>query len=235
MASCAWPAGAQALADQLSLDKQLPVVGPRGTRDSHRCVRLEVLSGATRGVVLGVTPTVPCSLDRAVDELQPLCLDCGAGWRRQREHLPEPIIGDHRHDRLAARPTGVAVGVGVVGIGGHQPLLDREHQVVGRVESGRWHWRIAPTQSELQRMDRFTQSRWCVGLVLEAKHLYVVQQHVRFGEQGFPANLCSDFRWGDDGRGAHAEHHKRCGRFVKQPFTAFAFLTAWVVVAQVES
>ena len=69
MASCAWPVGAQALADPLSLDQQLPVVGPRGTRDGHRYVRLEVLSGATRGVVLGVAPTIPCSLDRAVDEL----------------------------------------------------------------------------------------------------------------------------------------------------------------------
>ena len=33
-------------------------------------------------------------------------------------------------------------------------------------------------KKEARRMDRFAQSRWCFSLVLKAKHLYVVEQHV---------------------------------------------------------
>ena len=68
MASYALP-GAQALADPLRLHEQLPVVGPRGVRDSHRDLRLEMLAGGSDRVLMCVTPAIPSALDRAIDEL----------------------------------------------------------------------------------------------------------------------------------------------------------------------
>jgi len=79
------------------------------------------------------------------------------------------------------------------GVGGHQSLLDRENEVVSRMEGGRGYGRIAPAQPELQRVDRFAQSRWRVGLVLKTEHLDVIEQDVRFGEQGLPASLNGGF------------------------------------------
>jgi len=61
------------------------------------------------------------------------------------------------------------------------------------MKGGRGHGRIAPAQPELQRVDRFAQSRWRVGLVLKTEHLDVIEQDVRFGEQGLPASLNGGF------------------------------------------
>jgi hypothetical protein len=78
----------------------------------------------------------------------------------------------------------------MVGVGGHQSLLDREHEVVSCVKGGRRDGWVAPTQSELQRMDRFAQARRRFRLILKAEGLDVIEQDVGFGEQRPSMPLC---------------------------------------------
>jgi hypothetical protein len=100
---------------------------------------------------------------------------------------------------------------------------------------GIWgHRWIAPTQPELQRVDRLTQARWRFGLVLKAQGLDVIEQDVGLGEQRPPARLSSGFGRGINGRGGHAEQHKHYCGFVKWTFTAFCFLTTWVEAARTQ-
>jgi hypothetical protein len=61
MASYALPR-AQALADPLRLHQKLPVVGPRGVRDSHRDLRLEMLASGSHCVLLRAAPPIPRGL-----------------------------------------------------------------------------------------------------------------------------------------------------------------------------
>jgi len=70
------------------------------------------------------------------------------------------------------------VGIGKIGVGGHDSLLDREYEVVGCVKRGGGDWRVAPAQSQLQRLDRFAQAWRRLRLVLKAECLDVVEQDV---------------------------------------------------------
>jgi hypothetical protein len=123
----------------------------------------------------------------------------------------------------------------MVGVGGHQSLLDCEHEVVSCVKGGRGHGWVSPTQSELQRMDRFAQARRRFRLILKAEGLDVIEQDIGFGEQRLPMRLCGAVRGCIDGRGGHAGHHKRCSAIVKWTFTVAATLTTWLVAAQIQS
>jgi hypothetical protein len=114
----------------------------------------------------------------------------------------------------------------MIGVGGHQSLLDCEHQVVSGVKGGRGHWRIAPTEAEVQRVNRFAEARWRLRLILEAEGLDVIEQDVGFGEQRPPARLSGGFGQGVYGRGGHAKQHNRCDQFVKWTFTVSCLLTA---------
>jgi hypothetical protein len=90
-------------------------------------------------MLLRVAPPIPSALDRAINELQPGFV-CTADWRRrQREELPEASVPNHCDDRLPARPTGMAIGPRMLGVGGHQPLLNSEDEVVRGVKSGGRH------------------------------------------------------------------------------------------------
>jgi hypothetical protein len=66
----------------------------------------------------------------------------------------------------------------MVGVGGHQTLLNGKDQVVRGVKRRRRQGRIAPADAELQRVDRLTQTRGRFGLVLKPKHLDIVEQDI---------------------------------------------------------
>jgi len=114
-----------------------------------------MLARGPHGVLLRVAPTIPRALDRVIDQVEPLHVRGAVRWRREREHLPHPVIADQGHDRLAARPAVMSIGPRVIRVGGHQSLLNGEHQIVCRVKRRGRHRRIAPADAELKRVDRF--------------------------------------------------------------------------------
>jgi hypothetical protein len=60
---------------------------------------------------------------------------------------------DARHQWLAGWPALMTIRPWMLGVGGHQSLLDREHQVVRSVErDGRDRWSVA-TEPSLQRVN----------------------------------------------------------------------------------
>src|SRR5258708_20547290 len=149
MASYALP-GAQALPDSLRLHQQLPVVDPRDLCHRRSDGGLEMLAGCPCRVLLRIAPAVPRAFDRAIDELEPLRIGCAVGWKWQRQHLPDAVVPDSSHHRLAARPPPMPVGIWKIRVGGHESLLDREYEVVGGVKPGRRDPRGAPPQPQPQ-------------------------------------------------------------------------------------
>jgi hypothetical protein len=105
--------------------------------------------------------------------------------------------------------------MGMIRVGGHQSLLGCEYEVVSGVKGGRGHRWVAPTQTEVQRVNRFAEARRRFGLILEAEALDVIEQEVGFGEQRPPPRLSGGFGGGVDGRGGHAKQHNLCYLFVK--------------------
>jgi hypothetical protein len=63
--------GAHTASDLFCFEVELPVVCPRGA--SHRQSDVWFVSFLRRadGMLLRVTPPIPCALDRALDQLQP--------------------------------------------------------------------------------------------------------------------------------------------------------------------
>jgi hypothetical protein len=113
-------------------------------------------------VLLRVAPAVPRSLDGAIDEFEPVHEICSqlfgsVGCRREGEHLPDAVIADDGDEGLAAGPARVPVGAGKVRVGGHEPLLDGEHEVMRGMESRGWDRWITPPEPQLKRADRVTQ------------------------------------------------------------------------------
>jgi hypothetical protein len=77
----------------------------------------------------------------------------------------------------------VAGRPGVFRVGRHQALLDGEDQLLSRIERGRRNRRIAAPEADLQRPDRFSQSKRGFGLVVQAQSFEVVEQEVGLREQ----------------------------------------------------
>src|SRR5258708_39154769 len=154
MASCAGR-GAQALPDSLRLPQQLPVVAPRALSHRRSDGGLEMLAGCPCRVLLRIAPAVPRAFDRAIDELEPLRIGCAVGWKWQRQHLPDAVVRDSSHHRLAARPPPMPVGIGKIRVGGHETLLDRAYAVGGGVKRGGGARRGAPAPRQLESIDRF--------------------------------------------------------------------------------
>ncbi|HEY8798623.1 MAG TPA: hypothetical protein VIP78_00580 [Candidatus Dormibacteraeota bacterium] len=99
-------------------------------------------SSAPHSVLLRVTPPIPCSLDRGVNQLQPFIFCSVVGRRRQRQQLPPPFVTDHRHYWLTAWAAHVAIGARAFRVGGHETLLHGEDEVVGGAQGGGRHRRI---------------------------------------------------------------------------------------------
>jgi len=72
----------------------------------------------------------------------------------------------------------VSIRTRVIGIGGHQPLLHREHEIVRGVKSRRRQRRICSPEPELERTDRFAQLLGSIDLVIKPKALDVIEQRV---------------------------------------------------------
>jgi hypothetical protein len=68
----------------------------------------------------------------------------------------------------------MSIGSRVVGVGGHQPLLDSEHEVVSCMKGCSGHRWIAPSDAQLQSADCLTQRRRRFGLVVQAECLDIV-------------------------------------------------------------
>jgi hypothetical protein len=119
-----------------------------------------------------------CSLDRRFDELEPLGAFALFARRWQRDDLPPPLATDDREDRLSAWTAVMARGPRVLWIGGHDPLLDGEDEVVRCVDRRRRDWRIAAAEADLQRADRLPEAKRRLGFLRQAQDLDVVQQQV---------------------------------------------------------
>ena len=171
-------------------------------------------------MLLRITPTVPRSLDGRINQLEPLGLSRIARWRRQREQLPSPFVADHRHYWLTSRPAHVAIRARVLRIGGHEPLLYGEDEIVSSAKSGRWHWRIVSTQASLKCSDGLAQRLRRLGVVVEMECLDIVQQTVGLRKQRPPACFASSFLSGSGDRRDHGLHHSPCGQIVKYRFTS---------------
>src|SRR5437764_6788499 len=94
------PAG-DPLAQSLGVEAQQPVVVPRRPCDRQRQQRLDVHAGRPNRMLLRIAPAIPCPFHGRVDELHPR-LVVHAGRRRQRQHLPFPVLAHQGHDRLTA-------------------------------------------------------------------------------------------------------------------------------------
>jgi hypothetical protein len=125
-------------------------------------------------MLLRIAPPVPGSLDSAIDEVEPIRevdseLFRSVRWRGKGEHLPDPVVADDCDKWLACGPSGVSIGTWEVGVGGHQPLLDRKHQIVGGMKScGRQRW-IASSEPQLKRADCIAESWWRLRPVLQSQ------------------------------------------------------------------
>lgn len=175
----------EALFDSFCVLHEHPVVAPRGSRDGECQLGFEALLRRAHGLLLGIAPAIPRPLDRALDQLEPFRVLACNGRGRKGEHLPSPVLPDHRHQRLTARPAGVPVRPGMVRVGGHDSLLHREDEVVSGGERGGRDGRIAPPEPDLKRADRLTQRGRRLARVAEPQRLDLLQQKVRFGKQRF--------------------------------------------------
>ena len=132
-------------------------------------------AGGAHRVLLCVAPAIPCALHRRFNQVEPLLLISVVGRRRQGEQLPSPVIANQRHYRLAAGPADVAIRSRIVGVGGHQSLLDGENEVVCGVQRGRRQRRIVTPKSKLEGANRLAQWLRRLGVVVEAKRLNVIK------------------------------------------------------------
>jgi hypothetical protein len=129
-------------------------------------------------VLLRVTPSIPCTLDRAFDQLEPVLVRHPIGRRRQSEQLPQSLLAhDHDH-RLPTRPAGVPIGPRVLRVRRHQSLLDGENEVVRRVQGCGRQWRVGPAQADLQRADGFAKVLRRLDVVVEPQPLDIVQERI---------------------------------------------------------
>jgi hypothetical protein len=125
-------------------------------------------------MLLRVAPPIPRSLDSAIDEVEPIRevdsrLFNANRLRRKGEHLPDAVIADDCDKWLACGPPGVSIGTWEVGVGGHQPLLDRKHEIVGGMKGrGGQRW-IASSEPQLKGADRIAQSWWRLRPVLQSQ------------------------------------------------------------------
>jgi hypothetical protein len=83
----------------------------------------------------------------------------------------------------------MAMGTWILRVGGHDPLLDGEDQVMRRVEGGRREGWVAAAEPDLQGSDGFAQTDGHLVLVPEAEILDFVQQIVGLGEEQTPARV----------------------------------------------
>src|SRR2546423_2695604 len=102
---CAAPA-AGALGDPFGLFQKLPVIRPGGPFYRDREVRFEVFTRRANRMVLRITPTIPGSLDGAIDEVEPTRevrseLLGSVGRGREGEHLPDAVVADDGDKWLA--------------------------------------------------------------------------------------------------------------------------------------
>jgi hypothetical protein len=104
-------------------------------------------------VVIGVRPAVERPFDREVDLGQPPVVATGPGARWQDQQLPldaGPDRGDRRHP---TRATGVGAGARPPRVGGHQPLLQPEDEVLRGSDGGRDR-RLGAPGPQLKRVER---------------------------------------------------------------------------------
>jgi hypothetical protein len=137
-------------------------------------VRFEVLARRPHGMLLRIAPPIPGSLDSAIDEVEPIRkidsrLFSGTRLSRKGEHFPHAVIADDCDKWLACGPSGVSIWTWEVGVGGHQPLLDRKHKIVGGMKGCGWEWRIASSEPQLKGADRIAQSWWRLRPVLQSQ------------------------------------------------------------------
>jgi hypothetical protein len=150
-------------------------------------------SCAAHGMLLRVTPSIPGSLYGGVNQLQPLifCRAVGRGW--QREHLPPPLVADHRHDRLTSGPPDVSIGARVLGVGSHKALLHGEDEIVSSSQGGRRKRGIVSAQSDLKSADRLAEWVRRFDAVIEMQRFDLVKQRVGLREEGSSARLAGRF------------------------------------------
>lgn len=134
-----------------------------------------MLAGAADRVVLRVTPAIPCAFHSRLNQVEPLLFSRIVRRRRQREQLPSPFIANQRHNRLAARPSYMPIRPRVVGIVGHQPLLNRKDKIVRGVQGRGRHWRIVAAESDLKSADRLEQRLGRFRVIAESKRLNIIQ------------------------------------------------------------
>jgi hypothetical protein len=90
---------------------------------------------------------------------------------------------DHRYYRLTSRPAHVTIWPRVSWVGGHQPLLYGEDEIVSGPEGRRRHWGIVPAQANLKCADGLAQGLWCFGTIVEMECFDIVKQPVGLREQ----------------------------------------------------
>jgi hypothetical protein len=114
----------------------------------------------------------------------------------------------------------MAIGPRMLGVGGHQPLLNSKDEVVRGVKSGWRHRRVGSAEANLQRSNRLAERLRDVETVIEPESLYVIQQRVRLRHQRSTPLFGSVVIGSLNGRGGHWQHHKQRWRLVKYRFTS---------------
>src|SRR6266481_7546744 len=103
--------------DLVRFQVELPVVRPRRAGDRECDMRLVSLLCSAYCVLLRITPSIPCALDCALNQLEPFFVHLAAGRRWQREQLPQAVFANQRDDGLPARPPYVPVRPRVLWVG----------------------------------------------------------------------------------------------------------------------
>jgi hypothetical protein len=137
-------------------------------------MRFEVLARGPHRMLLRIAPPIPRSLDSAIDEVEPIRevdsrLFSGTRLSRKGEHFPYAVIADDCDKGLACGPSGMSIWTREVGVGGHQPLLDRKHKIVGGMKGCRRQRWIASSKPQLKRADRIAESWWRLDPVLQTQ------------------------------------------------------------------
>ena len=88
----------------------------------------------------------------------------------------------------------------------HQPLLNREHQVVGGVKGRRRERRIGASEPELKQPDRLSQRIRSVLGVGQSQRLDLVEQAIRLVHQGPASRLRTLLVDGVDGYRGHGSN-----------------------------
>ncbi|MEP6751820.1 MAG: hypothetical protein ABI959_03640 [Candidatus Dormiibacterota bacterium] len=118
-------------------------------------------------MLLRVGPSIPGSFHGGVDELKPFVLS-RVVWRRgQGQHLPPSFVADQRHNRLTSGAAHVTIGARIVRVGGHEPLLHREHKVVDSPQGGGWQRGIMPPEPHLKGADCLAKRLWRLSAVIK--------------------------------------------------------------------